>query len=169
MGVQQSQPGTSGGVQQSQASTNAAIAPGYVGPGEAGTNYAAMLGKEYGGIENNTTNRFEDMFSKYVDVANREAGRQASQIASRWAHAAPFTAARTCSSKRTYGRRLRRTSLPRALSSRRRSRTRDRKPWARSSQAKRVWRRLRWAVERRRWPACLRTSCAGRMCRLGQT
>ncbi|GEM_PF-4922327 len=80
MGVQQSQPGTSGGVQQSQASTNAAIAPGYVGPGEAGTNYAAMLGKEYGGIENNTTNRFEDMFSKYVDVANREAGRQASQI-----------------------------------------------------------------------------------------
>jgi hypothetical protein len=39
-----------------------------------------MLQTEYGQIENNTTNRFEDMFSKYVDVANREAGRQASQI-----------------------------------------------------------------------------------------
>jgi len=39
-----------------------------------------MLATEYGGIENNTTNRFEDMFSKYVDVANREANRQAGQI-----------------------------------------------------------------------------------------
>jgi hypothetical protein len=39
-----------------------------------------MLQKEYGQIESNTTGRFGDMFSKYVDVANREAGRQASQI-----------------------------------------------------------------------------------------
>ena len=39
-----------------------------------------MISNEYQGIADKTTNRFNDMFSKYVDVANREAGRQGSQI-----------------------------------------------------------------------------------------
>ena len=67
-------------LQHATPGTNATIAPYYVGGGQAADDYQKMLTTEYGGIENNTTNRFEDMFSKYVDVANREAGRQAGQI-----------------------------------------------------------------------------------------
>jgi len=67
-------------IQQAGAGTNATIAPFYVGSGATGNAYEQMVAKEYQGIEGRTTNRFEDMFSKYVDVANREAGRQASQI-----------------------------------------------------------------------------------------
>jgi len=59
---------------------NAAIAPFYVGAGQTGQEYEQMLQKEYQGIEGTTTNRFADMFNKYVDVAGREANRQASQI-----------------------------------------------------------------------------------------
>lgn len=67
-------------LQKATPGTEATIAPYYVGGGAGADDYLKMLQKEYGSIESNTTNRFEDMFSKYVDVANREAGRQASQI-----------------------------------------------------------------------------------------
>jgi hypothetical protein len=67
-------------LQQASASTNATIQPFYVGGGASADQYNKMLGTEYGSIAGNTTNRFSDMFSKYVDVANTEANRQASQI-----------------------------------------------------------------------------------------
>lgn len=67
-------------LQQANASTNATIQPFYVGGGAAADQYNKMLGDEYGSIASNTTNRFSDMFSKYIDVANTEANRQASQI-----------------------------------------------------------------------------------------
>jgi len=54
--------------------------PYFVGGGPQADIYSQMIQKEYGDIAGNTTNRFSDMFSKYVDVANREAGRQAQQI-----------------------------------------------------------------------------------------
>src|SRR5215467_13880026 len=86
MGQQQAQIGNTGitgpapTIQQAGAGTNKTIAPYYVGGGATGNAYEQMLQKEYQGIEDKTTNRFSDMFNKYVDVANREAGRQAGQI-----------------------------------------------------------------------------------------
>lgn len=68
------------GMQHATPGTESTIAPYFVGGGSTADDYQKMLQTEYGGIEGKTTNRFEDMFSKYVDVANREAGRQASQI-----------------------------------------------------------------------------------------
>jgi hypothetical protein len=76
MGQQAGQPP----LQQAEAGTNKAISPYYVGGGATANRLNEMIGTEYGGIEGRTTNRFGDMFSKYVDVANREAGRQGSQI-----------------------------------------------------------------------------------------
>jgi len=67
-------------VQMAQPSTEAAIAPYYVGGGTTGQQYQQMLQKEYQGIEGNTTNRFTDMFNKYLDVANTQANLQASKI-----------------------------------------------------------------------------------------
>jgi hypothetical protein len=67
-------------LQHADDATNKTIQPFYVGGGAAADQYNKMLGTEYSGIADNTTNRFDTMFSKYVDVANREAGRQASQI-----------------------------------------------------------------------------------------
>lgn len=86
MGQQQSPIGTTGitgpapTIQQASATTNKGIQPFYVGGGATANAYEQMIGKEYQGIEGRTTNRFTDMFNKYVDVANREAGRQAGQI-----------------------------------------------------------------------------------------
>lgn len=67
--------------QQATPGVEGTISPYYVGAGPTGQAYEDMLTNEYRGIDDRTTNRFSDMFSKYVDVANREAGRQANQIA----------------------------------------------------------------------------------------
>src|SRR4029077_3418117 len=69
--------------QMAQPGTNAAIAPYYTGAGATGQEYEQMVGKEYGQMQNfgkSIAPTFDTMFSKYVDVANREAGKQASQI-----------------------------------------------------------------------------------------
>lgn len=68
------------GSQRAQPGTEKTIAPFYVGAGTAGQDYEKMLEDQYKTVESSTTGRFGDMFSKYIDVANREAGRQASQI-----------------------------------------------------------------------------------------
>jgi hypothetical protein len=70
----------SGPLQHAMPGTDATIAPYYVGGGKTADDYANWNKAEYGQIEDRTTNRFADMFSKYVDVANREANRQAGQI-----------------------------------------------------------------------------------------
>jgi hypothetical protein len=67
--------------QQATPGTEQLVSGYYVGAGPSGQRYEDWLNQEYNQIEGRTTNRFADMFSKYVDVANREAGRQANQIA----------------------------------------------------------------------------------------
>jgi hypothetical protein len=89
------------GMQMAQPGTEKTIAPYYVGGGPSATAYTGALGAEgartgawtagtdpmisgeAGRIgqwgESNAPN-FETMFSKYIDVANREAGRQSSKI-----------------------------------------------------------------------------------------
>lgn len=76
-------PTPSGPVQQALPSTSQAIAPYYVGPGQAGTDYANMVGGEYGNMQNwgkSIAPNFQQLFSNYLDVANRNANQQASQI-----------------------------------------------------------------------------------------
>jgi hypothetical protein len=78
------QGGTSGGsgnLQHSMPGTEESLAPYFVGGGRSADAYADWNKTEYDQIEGRTTNRFADMFSKYVDVANREANRQSNQIA----------------------------------------------------------------------------------------
>jgi hypothetical protein len=92
---------TAGMPQQAQPGTERTIAPYYAGPGPAGTAYAGALGTEgerVGGWTAGTNPmisgeaerigawgasnapNFETMFSKYIDVANREAARQSGKI-----------------------------------------------------------------------------------------
>jgi|SRR5262245_40096522 len=83
MGQQQAPPTSGSNFQTAQPGTEATIAPYYVGGGQAGKAYENMVSGEYGRVANwgnQNAPTFENMFSKYIDVANREADRQASQI-----------------------------------------------------------------------------------------
>src|SRR5262245_62737922 len=83
MGQQSNPASPATGSQQATGGVNKTIEPYYVGGGQAGNAYAGAASAEMSRVQNwgnQNAPTFENMFSKYIDVANREANRQSSQI-----------------------------------------------------------------------------------------
>jgi predicted amidohydrolase YtcJ len=78
MSQQSSQP-----IQQASGSTNATIQPYYVGGGPTAQQYGNQIAAENAKMQNfgaSIAPSFQDMFNKYLDVSNQQAGIQASKI-----------------------------------------------------------------------------------------
>jgi hypothetical protein len=70
-------------IQQASSSTNATLQPYYVGGGPTATTYGNMISAESTNMNNfgaSIAPTFQDMFSKYLDVSNQQAGIQSSKI-----------------------------------------------------------------------------------------